>query len=171
MIKFILALIVLIGLAIGGLMFFGYEFHPENFKYYIPEKSAASVYQIEFSNGRTMTGKMLKETDESIQINANGIISNVPKSQIKSSKEIKTDMVSGAMDNIKHQHRLHPLLTKGKQSAASSMDESSTSLLKTLSGMDKLEQMEKMKKKIEDISKIQDERNKQAEDLMTFTGN
>lgn len=116
-----------------------------------------------------MTGKMVKETAESIQMNVNGSISNLPKSQIKSTKEIKTDLVSGAIENIKHEHRRHPLITKGKQSAAGSLDKSSTGLLKTLSGMDKLEQMEKMKKKIEDISKVQDERNKQAEELMTFT--
>ncbi len=169
MIKFIIALIVIAGLAIGGLMFFGYEFHPENFKYYLPKKASDTVYQIEFNNGRTMTGKMVKETAESIQMNVNGSISNLPKSQIKSTKEIKTDLVSGAIENIKHEHRRHPLITKGKQSAAGSLDKSSTGLLKTLSGMDKLEQMEKMKKKIEDISKVQDERNKQAEELMTFT--
>lgn len=169
MIKWMIALIVIVGLAIGGLMFFGYEFHPENFKYYLPEKSSASVYKIEFNNGRTMMGKIMKETDDSIQVNVNGSISNLPKAQIKSTKEIKTDMVSGAFENIKRQHRLHPLITKGKQSAAGSLDKSSTGLLKTLSGMDKLEQMEKMKEKIADISKIQDERNKQAESLMTLT--
>lgn len=166
MFKFIIALAAVLALACFGLTFYGYQVTPQNIVYYLPRKSGAS--EIVFKNGVSMQGEIISETAEVIRINADGVISDFPRSQIQETRSAGKGLIEDYMKRVRSANRSHPLISKKKGvSAAARADKGTNETLKTLMQADKLEQMEKLKKSVSALQEKADERGKQIESLMT----
>ena len=167
MFKFLIALAAALALVYFGLTFNGYQFNPKNISYYLPQKPSSAV-ELEFTNGSVIQGEILEETQDSIRVNMSGVITTFPRNQIKATHaSASKDFFTQYLQTLRTQNKSHPLISKKKgTSAAAALDKGTTSALKTLTQVDKLEQMEKLKKDIAKIQEKQDERNKQLDDIM-----
>jgi hypothetical protein len=164
MIKFLMTFIVLAALVYFGLPFLGYQVNPQNISYYMPNKTAAPSYEIEFKNGTTLKGELIEETPDSVKIDINGAITTFSKLQIQTTRAIKQDMVVQYIETVKLQNKIHPLISKKKgTSGAAALDEGAANGLKQLLQVDKFNQFDKVKQQIKEISAKADERNKQIE--------
>lgn len=168
MFKFLFGFIVVLVLACFGLIFTGFQFHPENFSYYLPQAGGSSIYEIEFASGRTVQAEVLGETEDSIRVNLEGAVSNVSKSLIKSKKPVGGNFIAGYVDTVTKEMKDHPLISKRDgNSPASGFDKGTTDFIKAVAQVDKIEQMEKMKKQIDEVKAESEKRNKLVEEMGT----
>lgn len=169
MFKLIFALVAVLALAYFGLTFSGYQINTKYFHYYLPSKQAGGMTEIEFTNGTLLKGEIIEENDKFLRVNIDGAVTSFPKTQIKTTRSAGGNFFAQYMETLRRENKIHPLISRKKgMSSAESMDKSSTSFLKTITQVDKLEQMEKLKKDIKGFQEKAESRNKQVEDLITI---
>lgn len=167
MFKFIFSFIFVLVIAYFGLIFAGFQFHPENVSYYLPKADGGGTYEIEFASGRTVTAQVISESDTSIRLSLEGTISDVSKSLIKSKKKAGGNPVADLIENAQKEWEEHPLVDRRDgDSPATGFDKGATDVIKAIAQVDKIEQMEKMKKQIDEVKAEQDKRNKLVEEMM-----
>lgn len=114
LIKFIFFLVIVMGLAYGGLIFFGYEIHPENLQYYKPQDKYLDVIKKENKKHPLLTKKKGASAADSLGKTLDESLDTVmQKDKFETLDKLKKDVskIQGISDD--RQKQLDQLMAEG----------------------------------------------------------